>query len=185
MKRRTTSSGSIPPTRTRRLCYADPKLTTDGVAPGRGHQRRPDPALLRLGAAPWLEEAFRPDFGFNYRINDKMVVRGGYGIFFDSFEGREIDDSADIYPYSVRNNLSPHRRQYAQAEQSALQALHHAWTDSRSRRCRSSRSLSRKIRSTLRPVLDAFGGAGTGAEHHAWKSTTSEPSQPICWTGAT
>ena len=43
----------------------------------------------------------------NYRVNDKTVVRGGYGIFFDSFEGREIDDSADIYPYSIRNNLSP------------------------------------------------------------------------------
>ena len=35
------------------------------------------------------------------------MVRGGYGIFFDSSEGREIDDSADIYPYSIRNNLSP------------------------------------------------------------------------------
>jgi hypothetical protein len=35
------------------------------------------------------------------------VIRGGYGIFFDSAEGREIDDSADIYPYSVRNSLNP------------------------------------------------------------------------------
>ncbi len=34
-------------------------------------------------------------------------MRGGYGIFFDSAEGREIDDSGDIYPYSIRNNLSP------------------------------------------------------------------------------
>ena len=32
-------------------------------------------------------------------------MRGGFGIFYDSYEGREIDDSADIYPYSVRNNL--------------------------------------------------------------------------------
>jgi hypothetical protein len=35
------------------------------------------------------------------------VIRGGYGIFYDSAEGREIDDSADIYPYSIRNSLNP------------------------------------------------------------------------------
>ena len=35
------------------------------------------------------------------------MVRGGYGIFYDSAEGREIDDSADIYPYSIRNSLNP------------------------------------------------------------------------------
>ena len=35
------------------------------------------------------------------------MFRGGYGIFFDSAEGREIDDSADIYPYSIRNSLNP------------------------------------------------------------------------------
>jgi len=40
-------------------------------------------------------------------VDDKTVVRGGYGVFFDSFEGREIDDSADIFPYSIRNNLTP------------------------------------------------------------------------------
>src|SRR6202044_1716336 len=56
---------------------------------------------------PGSKLPFAPRIGFNYRLTDKTVVRGGYGIFFDSFEGREIDDSADIYPYSVRNNLSP------------------------------------------------------------------------------
>ena len=57
---------------------------------------------------PGSKLPFAPRFGVNYRLNDKTVVRGGYGIFFDSFEGREIDDSADIYPYSsVRNNLNP------------------------------------------------------------------------------
>ena len=30
------------------------------------------------------------------------MVRGGYGIFFDSAETREIDDSGDIYPFVVR-----------------------------------------------------------------------------------
>jgi hypothetical protein len=89
------------------LCYADPQLTTDGVAPGVGIAG--GPILRYCGSVPkeGSKLPFAPRFGVNYRFNDKMVVRGGYGIFFDSFEGREIDDSADIYPYSVRNNLSP------------------------------------------------------------------------------
>ena len=34
----------------------------------------------------------------------RTVVRGGYGVFYDSAEGREIDGSADIYPYVSRGN---------------------------------------------------------------------------------
>ena len=30
------------------------------------------------------------------------MIRGGYGLFWDSAEGREIDGSADIYPYVSR-----------------------------------------------------------------------------------
>ena len=56
---------------------------------------------------PGSKNPFAPRFGFNYRLTDKTVVRGGYGIFFTSYEGREIDDSGDIYPYSVRNALNP------------------------------------------------------------------------------
>ena len=89
------------------LCYADPVLGVDGVAPGVGLNGGP---ILRFCGHKPKEGSklpFAPRFGVNYRINDKMVVRGGYGIFFDSFEGREIDDSADIYPYSVRLSESP------------------------------------------------------------------------------
>ncbi len=88
------------------LCYADPKLTTDGVAPG---GTATDPVLRYCGSVPHpgSKTPFAPRFGFAYRLNDKTVVRGGYGIFFDSYEGREIDDSADIYPYSIRNSLNP------------------------------------------------------------------------------
>jgi hypothetical protein len=42
-----------------------------------------------------------------YRLGDKTVIRGGYGIFFDSSETREIDDSGDIYPFVVRANDNP------------------------------------------------------------------------------
>ena len=32
------------------------------------------------------------------------MIRGGYGVFFDSAEGREIDGASDIYPYVSRGN---------------------------------------------------------------------------------
>jgi len=89
------------------LCYADPQLTTNGVAPGGDDSSGPILRYCGKVPKPGSKVPFAPRFGINYRMNDKMVVRGGYGIFFDSFEGREIDDSADIYPYSVRNNLNP------------------------------------------------------------------------------
>ncbi len=89
------------------LCYADPQLTTDGVAPGVGYNGGPILRYCGSVPRPGQKTPFAPRFGLDYRLNDKTVVRGGYGIFFDSYEGREIDDSADIYPYSIRNSLTP------------------------------------------------------------------------------
>jgi hypothetical protein len=89
------------------LCYADPNLSTDGVAPGVGIDGGPILRYCGKVPHPGQKTPFAPRFGVNYRLNDKTVIRGGYGIFFDSYEGREIDDSADIYPYSIRNNLTP------------------------------------------------------------------------------
>jgi hypothetical protein len=90
------------------LCYADPQLSTDGVAPGVGIDGV-SPILRYCGPVPFPgpKTPFAPRLGLNYRLDDKTVIRGGYGIFFTSYEGREIDDSADIYPYSERNNLNP------------------------------------------------------------------------------
>ncbi|MDE3188761.1 MAG: TonB-dependent receptor [Acidobacteriota bacterium] len=89
------------------LCYADPKLSTNGVAPGAGYNG--GPILRYCGSVPHPgpKTPFAPRFGFNYRLTPKTVIRGGYGIFYDSAEGREIDNSGDIYPYSIRNSLNP------------------------------------------------------------------------------
>lgn len=89
------------------LCYADKTLSSDGVAPG--GDGTSGPILRYCGSVPHPgpKTPFAPRLGFNYRLTPKTVVRGGYGIFYDSAEGREIDDSADIYPYSIRNSLNP------------------------------------------------------------------------------
>ncbi len=91
------------------LCYADKALGTNGVATGLGLDGK-TPILRYCGSNvphPGSKTPFAPRFGFAYQLGEKTVIRGGYGIFWDSSEGREIDDSGDIYPYSVRNNLSP------------------------------------------------------------------------------
>jgi hypothetical protein len=86
------------------MCFANPKLQTNGIAPpgngfyrycGRNNPR--DPSYY----------PFAPRFGLAYRLMDKTVVRGGYGIFFDSSETREIDDSGDLYPFVIRASNTP------------------------------------------------------------------------------
>ena len=93
------------------LCFADRGLETDDV-PGLGGPIAPDGNGFyrycgRSNPAPGSKKPFAPRLGFAYRLNDKTVVRGGYGLFFDSAETREIDDSGDIYPFVVRASPNP------------------------------------------------------------------------------
>ena len=90
--RRTRSAGCASPTRPRHA-----GIVGDGSFYRYCGRRNPkDPSLGDF--APRLGFAWRP-------ISDgRTVVRGGYGVFYDSAEGREIDGSADIYPYVSRGN---------------------------------------------------------------------------------
>ena len=80
-----------------------PALATDGIAPpGNGYYEY-------CGADhPGKTEGdnFGPRFGGAYRLDPKTVVRAGGGIFWDGMEGREMDDSGDLYPYITRQQLS-------------------------------------------------------------------------------
>ena len=93
------------------LCFADRNLETQSIsslggpiAPsGNGFYRY----CGRANPADGSKKPFAPRIGLAYRLSDKTVLRGGYGIFFDSYEAREIDDSGDIYPFVVRASPNP------------------------------------------------------------------------------
>jgi outer membrane receptor protein involved in Fe transport len=93
------------------LCYADKNLGTQSIS-ALGGPIAPDGNGFyrfcgRNNPAPASKKPFAPRIGFAYRLTDRTVVRGGYGIFFDSAETREIDDSGDIYPFVVRASPNP------------------------------------------------------------------------------
>jgi hypothetical protein len=84
------------------LLVADESLAPGGIVDGAYYQE----AGIRSPENPDRFKVFAPRLGFAWRPTDdgKMVLRGGYGVFFDSAEGREIDGAADVYPYVSRNN---------------------------------------------------------------------------------
>ena len=163
----TISSGSTRRTPTAVSATQTETLTTNGVAPGGDDNS--GPILRYCGSVPHPgpKTPFAPRLGFNYRLTPKTVVRGGYGIFYDSAEGREIDNSADIYPYSIRNSSEPnHQPGRAQADQQHVPGLLHAWSvpgldADVHRRHRVGESAQ-----SLRPVVDGGRAARIDQEHH-------------------
>ncbi len=84
------------------LLVADQTLATGGITDGKYYQL----AEGRNPENPDRFKVFAPRLGFAWRLSEdaRAVVRGGYGVFFDSAEGREIDGAADVYPYVSRGN---------------------------------------------------------------------------------
>ena len=84
------------------LLVADKTLVDKGIVGDSSYYR----FAGRRNPKDASKNVFAPRVGFAFRPagDDKMVVRGGYGFFWDSFEGREIDGAADIYPYVSRGN---------------------------------------------------------------------------------
>ena len=83
------------------LLVADESLVDGGIVDGAYYKY----AGRRSPENPDRFKVFAPRIGFAWRpIGEETVIRGGYGVFFDSAEGREIDGAADVYPYVSRGN---------------------------------------------------------------------------------
>jgi hypothetical protein len=86
------------------LFVADQKLVDSGIVGDQSYYK----FAGRRNPADSPKKVFAPRIGFAFRpfSDEKTVVRGGYGIFWDSAEGREIDGAADIFPYVSRGSYN-------------------------------------------------------------------------------
>jgi hypothetical protein len=87
------------------------------------YARNPDPALpasafdVRGGAIYAGQEGYRerswepealwmPRFSFGYRLGDKMAVKGGYGMYYDTLNARDWTPDQEGYDITTTNVLS-------------------------------------------------------------------------------
>ena len=86
------------------MLVADQSLATAGFVDGAYYQE----AGRRSPENPDRYKVFAPRLSFAYRptASGDMVIRGGYGIFYDAAELREIDGAAGVYPYVSRGNYT-------------------------------------------------------------------------------
>jgi hypothetical protein len=83
------------------LLVADQSLAEGGIVDGAYYEL----ADRRSPENPDRFKVFAPRVGFAWRpFDDRTVLRGGFGVFYDSAEGREIDGAADVYPYVSRGS---------------------------------------------------------------------------------
>lgn len=84
------------------LLVADKTLVEKGIVGDQSYYKFAN----RRNPTDASKKVFAPRVGFAFRpfSDEKTVIRAGYGVFFDSAEGREIDGASDIYPYVSRGN---------------------------------------------------------------------------------
>ena len=161
------------------LLVADESLVDGGIVDGAYYQF----AGRRSPENPDRFKVFAPRFGFAWRpIGERTVIRGGYGVFFDSAEGREIDGAADVYPYVSRGNYAQSIGQPTplQTADSLVPELcragrrhaggQHVPGGQRSRRSRGTRTCS-----SGRSACSA-----RSSRARRWSSTTSARAAPTC-----
>jgi hypothetical protein len=74
-------------------------LATDGIALSVGQ--------FGKSLAEGEKHNFAPRFGFAYQANSKLVVRGGFGIFFNGFENRGFSPNlGENYPFQFNFNFT-------------------------------------------------------------------------------
>ncbi len=170
------------------LCYADPKLSSRRSGARRRRQQRAHPALLRQRAASRAPKTpFAPRFGVNYRLTDKTVVRGGYGIFFDSVRRPRDRRLGGHLSVQHPQQPQPHDRstRIPKLSNSMFPALQHPGTVPGVDAVVHRGDRIGEPAQSLRPVLDRFGGARTGKEHHPRGELHRHPRRHISSTGTT
>ena len=72
-----------------------------GVAGEPAHTGGYGPSLMRNN---YLN--FAPRVGLAYQLNNKTVIRSGYGIFYNSTFVQELQDMRKFWPYTIQQNFS-------------------------------------------------------------------------------